>query len=69
MIRKVEKGGKKYILTFDDDGILDTVALKDKPDVLLSTKNRDVQFFVNNQDSIAWGGPLPTSCKFYKGGD
>lgn len=52
MKRYVEKKGKKYILTFDEYGILDTVVLKDKPETLISTKNRDVQFFVNNQEII-----------------
>lgn len=65
MKRYVEKKGKKYILTFDEYGILDTVVLKDKPETLISTKNRDVHFFVNNQEIIALGGPLPKSCNFY----
>ena len=65
MKRYVEKKGKMYILTFDEYGILDTVVLKDKPDTLISTKNRDVQFFVNNQETIALGGPLPKGCIFY----
>ncbi|MBG24178.1 MAG: hypothetical protein CMF22_12085 [Idiomarinaceae bacterium] len=56
MNTRIEKGGKVYEVTFDEDGVLDTVVCDGK---FLSLVNRVVRQILTNSDKIQ-RGQLPT---------
>lgn len=56
MNTRIEKGGKVYEVTFDEDGVLDTVECNGK---FLSLVNRVVRQILTNSDKIQ-RGQLPT---------
>ncbi len=62
MVRYVIRGKKQFRLTFDEYGVLDTVEqifAVDAPK-LLSTRNKDVQFFLRHADYIRDGVKVET---------
>jgi hypothetical protein len=56
MKRYLKKEGKVYIVTFDSEGVLDTVSCGGE---LLSLKNRVVQQVLNNANKILAGFTAP----------
>jgi hypothetical protein len=52
MKRKLMKKGKVYVITFDDEGIIDTVECGGE---FLSTKNAVVKSILVHEDAIRYG--------------
>jgi hypothetical protein len=52
MVRKIVKDGKVYKVTFDNEGIVDTVELDGK---LLVSTNKVVKIILNNSEDILHG--------------
>lgn len=63
VIRYIQKNGVRFVVTFDEDGVTDTI---ERNGVLINSAHRDARSILANADAIRSCTGLPKGCAFYK---